>query len=181
MRIPKLRGVITACVACSLVFFVLGFLASRSAFVRVVTVSPDQKSQSSVIKFDIPQVPLPSDWAAKENLPGNSFSTAFLLNPGIDTQGTINDSNAIDYFSFSIKDPSQIVIDITNVPKSLYWIVYDSAYKQVAASYRTGSTSGSSHVLLQNAGTYYIKVWADYHDYANYPYNIRLSILPYFE
>lgn len=138
-------------------------------------------SVKSTIPFNIPQVPLPPDWALKEGQPGNSFGTSFPLNPGIKTQGTLNTDNAIDYYVFSLKDPSQIIVDVTDIPKSLYWILYDNQFKELASAYRKGTSSGSTQISLQNPGKYYLKVWSDYNEVANYPYTIRLSILPYFD
>ncbi len=161
-------------------FFLGGFGVARLFFVRTVTISSIKRTHS-VITFSVPQVPLPPDWSSKASLPGNSFETAFSLIPGVATQGTINDNDAIDFYSFTLKDPSHIIVDVTDVPKSLYWVLYDDQRKQIATTYRSGSTTGSTQVLIQNPGTYYIEVWADYHELSNYPYTIRLSILPYFE
>lgn len=165
-------------ISCAFFFFVgIGF-DKMITFTSKTTVSIQKKS---LLTFSIPQVPLPSDWSQKENLPGNSFETAIPLSIGIQTQGTLNENNVIDYYSFTLKDPAKVLFDITNVPKSLYWILYDSNFKEIAASYRTGTASGTSQVSLQNQGLYYIKVWADYSQWTNYPYTIRLSVLPFIE
>jgi len=169
---------ITACV----VFFIVGVIVGRNWFMFPAhTTNFPQSTRSNSLTLDIPQVPLPPDWLSKEDLAGNSFKTAFSLSPGIQTQGTINDNNAIDYYFFALKNPSQIVINVTNVPKALYWVLYDDKFNEVTSTYRKGAIQGSTQVALQNPGKYYIKVWADYHAFTNYPYTIRLTILPYFE
>ena len=147
--------------------------------------APNRASVQPTVKspfvFDVPQVPLPADWTAKENLPGNSFETAPELATGVQTQGTFNTDNVIDYYFFNLKNPSQIIVNITNVPKSLYWVLYDSNQNEIASTYRSGASQGSTQIALQNPGKYYMKIWADYHTLTNYPYTIRLSILPYFD
>ncbi len=164
-----------------ILFFLCGFFISKVTLYSTATTVITNNSKQTAISFSIPQVPLPADWSSKKNLPGNTFDTAFTLNPGIKTQGTFNTSNAIDYYTFDLKDPSQIAVDVTDVPKALFWVLYDSSQKEVASTYRTGSMGGSTQIALNNPGKYYIKVWADYHELVNYPYTIRLSILPYFE
>lgn len=175
MKIRKIL-LITLVVLC---VFSLGFYIGK---ITTIAMKPKMTTQKkSLVAFNIPQVPLPPDWSQKENLPGNSFETAIPLTIGFQTQGTINENNVIDYYSFVLKSPSKVIFDITNVPKSLYWILYDNTHKEIASSYRTGLLSGSSQVSLQNPETYYIKVWADYSQWTNYPYTIRLSILPFVE
>jgi len=169
-------GVLIAC----LIFFLVGFMLCRLFFLRTITTSSVKQSHST-ITFTIPQIELPQNWSSKTNLQGNSFETAFTLNTGIKTQGTLNTDNAIDYYTFTLKDPSQIVIDLTDVPKALFWVLYDNQQKEIASTYRTGSNGGSTQVALDNPGKYYLKVWADYHELVNYPYTIRLSILPFLE
>lgn len=169
---------ITACV----VFFIIGIFVGRTWYMLSLHVAINQPStNSTLLTFNIPQVPLPSDWTSKENLPGNSFATAYPLNAGIETQGTLDVENIIDYYTFSIKDPSQIILNVTDIPKALYWVLYDGQYKEIASTYRTGVAKGSTQLALENPGKYYIRVWADYHQLTNYPYTIRLNILPYFE
>lgn len=141
----------------------------------------DASNKPQTVTFQVPQIPLPADWNLKEKLPGNSFKTSFKLDPGIETQGTLNNDNALDYYYFDVKDASDIILNVTNVPKSLYWALYDSKYNEVASSYRKGTTKGSSQISLTDAGRYYIKVWADYSQVTNFPYAIRLSILPDFD
>ncbi len=115
------------------------------------------------------------------NQPGNSFATAYSLDPGIQTQGTLSNDNAIDYYTFNVKGPSQVFLNITNIPKRLYWVLSDSNYNEIASIYRKGVSTGSTQVDVQNPGKYYVKIWADYNETTNFPYAIRLSILPYFE
>ncbi len=169
-------SLIIVCIA----FFLVGVIVGGNWFPNHAATLP-KPTKSNSLTLDIPQVPLPPDWAAKEDLPGNSFGTSLPLSPGIQTQGTIDDNNAIDYYFFTLKNPSQIVINVTNVPKALYWVLYDDKFNEVTSTYRKGSTLGSTQVALQNPGKYYIKVWADYHAFTNYPYTIRLTILPFFE
>lgn len=163
-------------IAACFIFFILGVSIGRQFFIQTITFNKNNQKQSTTA-FNIPQIPIPP----QDSLPGNSFDSAFILNPGIKTQGTLNTNNAIDYYTFDLKDPSQIVVDITDVPKALFWILYDSSQKEIASSYRSGTLGGSTQIALNNPGKYYIKVWADYHELVNYPYTIRLSILPYFE
>jgi hypothetical protein len=156
----------------------IGFAVSN--FIHI-TQPPRQTSNSSVVAFTIPQIPLPSNWETQEKLPGNSFDNAFPLNPGIKTQGTLNGDNVLDFYTFSLSGSSDVILNVTNVPKALYLVLYDQNKNQIASTYRTGAVQGSTQVNLQYAGKYYIKVWADCHTVTNYPYTIRLSIMPDFE
>lgn len=178
----KIRGLLLTIIAC-VVFFFAGVIVAKNwfAFPNQTTTVSQKPTKPSILTFTIPQISLPSDWSSKENLPGNSFGTALALNPGIKTQGTFNDNNAIDYYVFNLKDPSQVILNVTDVPKALYWVLYNDQLQEMASTYRTGASAGSTQMAIQNPGKYYIKVWADYHTLTNYPYTIRLNILPYFE
>ncbi len=176
----KMRGWIFV-FACAVLFFV-GMIVGKFWVMLPTGMTAVQKpTKSGITTFNVPQIPLPPGWSSKENLPGNSFATAYSLDPGIKTQGTLNIDNAIDFYTFSLKNPSQIIINITDVPKALYWVLYNDQFKELASTYRKGESQGSTQISLQDPGKYYIKVWADYQQLTNYPYTIRLNILPYFE
>lgn len=178
MKVNNPLWSIVACIG----FFLVGLFVGRKWLKLPIYMTNSSKpAKSALLTFNVPQISLPPNWSSKENLPGNSFETAFSLNTGVQTQGTLNEDNAVDYFFFTLKDSSQVIIDVTNVPKSLYWVLYDSEFREVTSTYRTGASKGSTQVSLHNAGKYYIKVWADYTDLTNYPYTIRLNILPNFE
>lgn len=160
----------------------IGIFVGRLLSIFPIDMTISSKAHTnSILTLNVPQIPIPSDWAKKENLPGNSFKSAFSLNTGINTQGTLNENNVIDYYFFILQNPSQVVVNVTNIPKALYWVLYDSDFHEVSSTYRTGASEGSTQIALQNPGKYYVKVWADYHQTTNYPYTIRLNVLPYFD
>ncbi len=181
----KSKAIILLCTA--LIFCLLFFFVAVEIIARVWLLhNPNTNVKSNVTQllpaFDVHNPPLPPGWQSKENLPGNSFATAFQLNPGVKTQGTLNADNALDFYFFNLKEPSQIIIDVTDVPKTFSWILYDAQFKEVAYTLRSGTTEGSTKVTIQNPGKYYIRTWAEYgQTYTNFPYTIRLSVLPFFD
>ncbi len=188
IKIAKKAILLWVVISCVLFLSAIGLIVTRIRFfstaniVTTAKIVPQANVSQLLPAFDVHNPPLPPGWSSKESLPGNSFATAFSLNPGVKTQGTLNVENALDYYVFTLKDPSQIIIDVTDVPKTLSWVLYDAQFKEVAYTLRSGTKEGSTKISIQNPGKYYIRVWADYSgDSTNFPYTIRLSILPFFD
>lgn len=158
-------------IALVLVVFILGigigtFILAKARFPLLVK----ETNPSSPLT-----VPLPANWKFQEALPGNSFATAFDLTPGYDTEGTLNPGNILDYYVFSLKQPSKITVSVTNVPSDFAMAFYNNNFNEIGHTIRNGSIGGSTILSLQS-GKYYIKVIGNYTEVTNNPYTIRLDI-----
>jgi hypothetical protein len=92
----KIKYLLFLSIVCIL-FFLAGLGISGIYFIhKNIVLSNDQLK--CPIQSIIPQISLPPTWLLKENLPGNSFATAFSLITGITTQVSLKNDNAIDYY-----------------------------------------------------------------------------------
>jgi len=171
--ISKMKLKITTVI---IIIFIIG-LGTGLIFEKKISPPATALPENNLIPLNIP---IPSNWKSKESAPGNSFNTAIDIVPGYGTQGTLNPGNILDYFKFNLKDPAKITVTVSNLPQEFGFILYDANLNQVAQTIRSGSTEGTTTISLSNPGKYYIKVFADYTQIVNVPYDIRMSIQPFF-
>lgn len=156
-----------------LAIFVLGIFVGN---ILQSKKQPTINTQQTLTSLD--EQPLPNTWKTNENQPGNSFATAVKIQSGYETQGTLNPGNILDYYTFDLSQPADIIVTVTDVPKQFGFILYDGNYNEIAHTFRSGSTEGTTKINVPTAGKYYLKVFGNYKEIVNVPYTIRYSVLP---
>ena len=111
----------------------------------------------------------------------NTVEQATPLVPGYETQATLVSEDDVDFYNFTLDNAARVKIDLRNLPEKFDLYLYDQNHKLIASSFRYGIDEAVTLITLPSTGKYYIKVGSSYKSGANFPYTIRLSILPFYD
>lgn len=157
------------------VFIILLIVAVLGAVIGFSLTKSSPQSQIPTL----PSLKMTSPTSHSEQEPNDSFATATPLTLGLDTQGTLTTGKDVDYYSFTVPAPGKIQITLDKLPKRYEFYVYDPQKDLIAQSARAGFASTISTVIAQNPGKYYFKMFTNYNEPSNYPYTIRVSVIPF--
>lgn len=109
---------------------------------------------------------------------GTSFDNAIPLKLGYETDGTLKTGRNIDTYYFQLDTTANVRTSLTNLPHEYNTFIYDGNKKLIASSLRSGYLDSSATIGGLHAGKYYIQIVTNYGEPVDYPYTIRVDIIP---
>ena len=110
---------------------------------------------------------------------GNSMSSATGISTGTTYNGSLTDSNTIDYYKFSIGSSGRITLTASAGMAYIYYYIYDSSGNQIWYINphwdNTTQTISTNEAIDLTKGTYYYTVKRDGSGTGNYSFKLSFS------